>query len=124
MTAYHYAQTLANRVRDDMAAIRQAERDAAQYCNGMAFDGADAEEIYRNALEHCGVPRSDTAGIGASSLRVILRNLPTPGSPAWRAAPPMAFDSASHGPSVLASILKGIKPPRDISHRNDFRRCL
>jgi hypothetical protein len=122
MSAYHYAQTLANRVREDMAALRQAERDAAQYCDGMAFDGADAEEIYRNALEHRGVPRSNTAGIGASSLRVILRNLPRPGSSAWRGAPAMAYDSASQGPSVLDSILKGIKPPRDGSNRNDFRR--
>jgi hypothetical protein len=121
LSAYHYAQTLANRVRDDISALRQAERDVAQYCNGMAFDGSDAEEIYRNALEHCGVSRSDTAGIGASSLRVILRNLPTPGSPAWRAAPPMAMD-ASQGPSVLDSILKGVRRPLDLSNRNDFRR--
>jgi hypothetical protein len=121
MTAYHYAQTLASRVRQDFAAIRQAERDVAQYCNGMAFDGSDAEGIYRNALEHCGVSRSDTAGIGASSLRVILKNLPRPGSSAWRAAPPMAMD-ASQGPSALDAILKDIKPPRDGSHRNDFRR--
>jgi hypothetical protein len=28
----------------------------------------------------------------------------------------------SSGSSVLDGILKGIKPPRDGSHRNDFRR--
>jgi hypothetical protein len=33
----------------------------------------------------------------------------------------MAYDGSA-GSSALDGILKGIKPPRDGSHRNDFRR--
>jgi hypothetical protein len=116
---YNMANAVSDRVASAMAAIREAERAAAQYC-GMAFDGGSAEEIYRNALEHCGVPRSDTAGLSASELRTVLKHRPTLGSQAWRSSPAMAQDSKT--PSVLDSILGGIKPPRDSTTRNDLRR--
>jgi hypothetical protein len=90
----------------------------------MAFDGATAADVYRAGLDHIGVSRRETAGLSASELRVILKNLPLSGAGdvVTRSSAAMAYDSASHGPSVLDSILKGIKPPRDRSTRNDFRR--
>ena len=117
MNAYEYAAAAAGRVRSDMAALRTAERDAALHCDGMAFDCADADEVYRAALQHRGVPRSETAGLDASELQIILRNLPRHGSSAWRAAPALAFDASQ--PSVLDDILAVVKPPRDRA-RNDI----
>jgi hypothetical protein len=124
MSTASYFKTLGqieDRVAERMGSLRQAERDVALHCGGMAFDGATAEEVYRAGLDHVGVPRSETAGLNIHSLRALLKYRPTPGSPAWRSAPAMAFDSTP-GDSVLDSILKGIKPPRDRSTRNDFLR--
>jgi hypothetical protein len=89
----------------------------------MAFDAATAADVYRAGLDHIGVPRRETAGLSASALRVILKNLPLSGAGGvvTRSSAGMAYDSAS-GPSVLDSILKGVPRPRDRSTRNDFRR--
>jgi hypothetical protein len=86
----------------------------------MAFDsGGGAEEVYQAGLEHIGIPRRETAGMNAAQLRVLLKNVRT--SQASHGAPAMAYDGSA-GSSALDGILKGIKPPRDGSHRNDFRR--
>jgi hypothetical protein len=127
MSLSSYFKTLdqiEDRVTARMTELRQAERDVALHCGGMAFDGATAADVYRAGLDHIGVSRRETAGLSASELRVILKNLPLSGAGGvvTRSSAAMAYDSASHGPSVLDSILKGIKPPRDFSHRNDFRR--
>jgi hypothetical protein len=126
MSIAGYYKTLGeieNRVTAKMEERRQAEKDVALHCNGMAFDGASAEEIYRAGLESVGVPKRDTYGMSTSSLRILLKNLPLSGAGGvvTRSSARMAYDSAS-GPSVLDSILNGIKPPRDRSTRNDFRR--
>ena len=126
MSTASYFKTLGqieDRVTARMAELRQAERDVALYC-GMAFDGATtAAEAYRAGLDHIGVSRRETAGLSATELRVLLKNLPRSGAGGvTRSSAAMAYDSASHGPSVLDSILRGIKQPRDGSHRNDFRR--
>jgi hypothetical protein len=72
MNAYEIARNVRARIVDEMRDLRQAERDVAQHC-GMAFDGDSAEEVYRSALEHhFGVPRSKTASLSASHLRVVL----------------------------------------------------
>jgi hypothetical protein len=76
---------------------------------------------YRKGLEHLGVPRSETSRLDAASLKTILKHTARPGS---QHASRMAFDTRDGGSPVLDSILKGIKPPRDLSNRNDFRRCL
>jgi hypothetical protein len=122
--AYNAAHAAADRVSERMVALRQADRDVAQYCGGMAFDGATAEDVYRAGLDHLGVPKRDTVGLRAPELRVILKTLPRfgTGGVVTRSSAAMAFDSTAT--SALDSILKGIKPPRDGSHRNDFRRCL
>jgi hypothetical protein len=125
MSMVSYFKTLGqieDRVMARTEELRQAERDVAQHCGGMAFDGATAADVYRAGLEHIGVPRRETAGLSASELRVILKNLPLSGAGGVTRSSAMAFDSASQGPSVLDSILKGVKPPRDRSNRNDFRR--
>ena len=111
-----------DRVSARMTELRQAERDVALHCGGMAFDGATAADVYRAGLDHVGVPRRETAGLSASELRVILKNLPRSGAGGvvTRSSAAMAFDSRE--PSPLDSILKGIRPPRDGSTRNDFRR--
>jgi hypothetical protein len=127
MSTASYFKTLGqieDRVAARMTDLRQAERDVALHCNGMALDGATAEEVYRAGLEHCGISRSETSGLSVAALRVLLKNRPSPGSSAWRDTPAMAFDSTPGERSALDGILKGIKPPRDGSHRNDFRRCL
>ena len=121
MSIASYYKTLGqieDRVMAKTAELRQAEKDVSLHC-GMAFDGQSAEEVYRAGLDHIGVPRSETAGLNIHSLRALLKHRPTPGSPAWRSTTAMAFDST---PSVLDGILKGIKAPRDLSNRNDFRR--
>ena len=127
MSMASYFKTLGqieDRVTARMTELRQAERDVALHCGGMAFDGATAEEVYRAGLDHIGVSRRETAGLSASELRMILKNLPIShrGGVVSGASASMAYDSASHGPSVLNSILKGVPRPRDLSHRNDFRR--
>jgi hypothetical protein len=103
MYKYEIERLATDRAFAAMAEFRQAERDIAQHL-GMAFDGDSAEEIYRRALAHCGIPRSETDGLSASTLKVLLRNRPMPGSRAWRDAPAMAFD-ASGEESVLDDIL-------------------
>ena len=127
MSVASYFKTLGqieDRVSARMTELRQAERDVALHCGGMAFDGATAADVYRAGLDHVGVPRRETAGLSASELRVILKNLPRSGAGGvvTRSSAAMAYDSASHGPSVLDSILKGVRRPRDLSNRNDFRR--
>ena len=122
--AYNIAHDVADRVSSAMVELRQAERDVALHCGGMAFDAATAADVYRAGLDHIGVPRRETAGLSASALRVILKNLPLSGAGGvvTRSSAAMAYDSASQGPSVLDSILNGIEAPRDRSARNDFRR--
>ena len=127
MSLSSYFKTLdqiEDRVTARMTELRQAERDVALHCGGMAFDGATAEEVYRAGLDHVGVSRRETAGLSASELRVILKNLPIShrGGVVSGSSAAMAYDSASQGPSVLDSILKGVRRPRDLSNRNDFRR--
>ena len=112
-----------SRLDERMSELRQAESDVSLYCGPMAFDAASAEEVYRHALEHVGVPKHETDGLSASTLRVILKNLPRSGAGAVRSSAAMAYDSAE-GPSALDGILKGIKPPRDSTTKNDRRRCL
>ena len=122
MNTYQFAQSVADRASEKMRALREADRDVALHCNGLAFDGATAEDVYRAGLDHCGVPMRETVGLSASELRVILKNLPRSGAGGVTRSSAMAYDSASHGPSVLDSILKGVRRPRDLSNRNDFRR--
>jgi hypothetical protein len=125
MSTASYFKTLGqieDRVTARMTELRQAEREVALHCGGMAFDGNSAEEVYRKGLEHLGVPRSETSRLSVAALRILLKNRPAPGSRAWRDAPAMAFDSTPGEKSILDGILKGIKPPRDLSNRNDFRR--
>jgi hypothetical protein len=127
MSISGYYKTLGqieDRVMARAAELRQAEKDVALRCGGMAFDGASAADVYRAGLDHVGVSRRETAGLSASELRVILKNLPLSGAGGvvTRSSAAMAFDSASQGPSVLDSILKGVRRPRDLSNRNDFRR--
>jgi hypothetical protein len=119
-SSYDIARSVRARIVDEMRDLRQAERDVAQHC-GMAFDGDSAEEVYRSALEHhFGVPRSKTAGLSASHLRVVLKNLPVPGSPRFgQRSAAMAFDGASDG--KLDSILRGAPELTDLSTRNDVR---
>ena len=125
MSTASYFKTLGqieDRVTSRMTELRQAERDVALHCNGMAFDGASAADVYRAGLDHVGVPRRETAGLSATELRVLLKNLPRSGAGGvvTRSSAAMAFDSRE--PSVLDSILKGVRRPRDLSNRNDFRR--
>jgi hypothetical protein len=127
MSISGYYKTLGqieDRVMARAAELRQAEKDVALRCGGMAFDGATAADVYRAGLDHIGVSRRETAGLSASELRVILKNLPLSGAGGvvTRSSAGMAYDSASQGPSVLDSILKGVRRPRDLSNRNDFRR--
>src|ERR1700679_3056736 len=98
MSMAGYYKTLGqieDRVTARMAELRQAERDVALHCSGMAFDGATAEEVYRAGLDHVGVPRRETAGLSASELRVILKNLPRSGAGGVvpRSSAAMAFAS-------------------------------
>jgi hypothetical protein len=127
MSMVSYFKTLGqieDRVMATAAELRQAEKDVALHCGGMAFDGASATDVYRAGLDHIGVSRRETAGLSASELRVILKNLPIShrGGVVSGSSAAMAYDSASQGPSVLDSILKGVRRPRDLSNRNDFRR--
>jgi hypothetical protein len=127
MSLSSYFKTLdqiEDRVTARMTELRQAERDVALHCGGVAFDGATAADVYRAGLDHIGVSRRETAGLSASELRVILKNLPIShrGGVVSGSSAAMAYDSASQGPSVLDSILKGVRRPRDLSNRNDFRR--
>ena len=101
----YQSREIEHRVMARMSEFRQAERDVAQHL-GMAFDGDNAEEIYRNALDHCGIPRGDTSSLNVFSLRALLKHRPVPGSQAWRSTPAMAFDSPEG--SVLDDILAGI----------------
>lgn len=119
------ATEVARRVRagivDEMNDLRQAERDVALYApeiSGMAFD--NAETAYETALASRGVSRDEMRNLSASAMRLLLKNLPR-GADGVASAAAMAFDSEGSG-SPLDSILKGIKPPRDISIRSDFRR--
>jgi hypothetical protein len=98
----YQAREIERRVMTRMAEFRQAQRDVAQHCE-MAFDANTAEDYYRAGLEHCGVPRSETSGLNVFSLKALLKYRPRPGSPAWRDAPAMAYDSGEK--SVLDDIL-------------------
>jgi hypothetical protein len=122
MSTASYFKTLGqieDRVTARMTELRQAERDVALHCDGMAFDGATAEEVYRNALEHCGISRSETSSLNVFSLKALLKHRPTPGSHAWRSAPAMAFDSKP-GNSTLDAILKDITAPRNLTGRGEI----
>ena len=106
MSVASYFRTLGqieDRVTARMTELRQAERDVALRCGGMAFDGATAADVYRAGLDHIGVSRRETAGLSATELRVLLKNLPRSGAGGvvTRSSAAMAYDSASHGPSVL-----------------------
>jgi hypothetical protein len=116
--AYNLAHAAGERASSAMVALRQADRDVAKYCDGLAFDAATAEEVYRAGLEHLGVPKRELAGLSASALRVLLKNLPRSGAGGTVDSAAMAFD-ASEGSSALSSILAGIEAPRDISTRSD-----
>jgi hypothetical protein len=119
--AYNIAHDAADRVFSAMHELHQAERDVALHCNGMAFDGKSAEDIYRQALvDGFGVPERELRNLDAATLRVLLKHQAKPGAPQRHFESSMAHDSNT--PSPLDSILKGIKPPRDLSTRNDFRR--
>jgi hypothetical protein len=121
MSMVSYFKTLGqieDRVTARMTELRQAERDVALHCNGMACDGATAEDVYRAGLDHIGVSRRETAGLSASALRVLLKNVRA-GSHASH-APAMAFD-ASQDDGKLSSILAGVEPPKNLSTRSDFR---
>jgi hypothetical protein len=122
MSMVSYFKTLGqieDRVTARMTELRQAERDVALHCNGMACDAAaTAEDVYRAGLDHIGVPRRETAGLSASALRTILKNVRA-GSYASH-APAMAFD-ASQDDGKLSSILAGVEPPKNLSTRSDFR---
>jgi hypothetical protein len=123
MSTASYFKTLGqieDRVTARMTALRDAEREVAQRCPGMAFDGATAEDVYRAGLNHLGIAKADLSGMNVAGLRALLKHTPRPGTPAWRNAPAMAYDSKE--PSVLDGILSGLKPPRDRSTRNDFLR--
>jgi hypothetical protein len=122
-TYYRTLVEVEDRLAERMSSFRQAERDVALHCGGMAFDVDSAEEVYRAGLDHIGVSRRETDGLSASALRVILKNIPISQrrGVVSRSSAAMAFD-ASEDSSPLDSILKGIKPPRDLSTRNDFRR--
>ena len=126
MSVSSYFKTLGqieDRVSARMTEFRQAERDVALHCGGMAFDGATAADVYRAGLDHVGVPRRETAGLSASELRVILKNLPRSGAGGVvTRSSAMAMDANESTGGPLDSILKGIPRPRDRSHRNDFRR--
>jgi hypothetical protein len=125
MSLASYFKTLGqikDRVSARMTELRQAERDVALHCGGMAFDGATAADVYRAGLDHVGVPRRETAGLSASELRVILKNLPRSGAGGVTRSSAMAMDANESTGGPLDSILKGIPRPRDRSHRNDFRR--
>jgi hypothetical protein len=126
MSMAGYYKTLGqieDRVTARMAELRQAERDVALHCSGMAFDGATAADVYRAGLDHVGVSRRETAGLSASELRVILKNLPRSGAGGVvTRSSAMAMDANESTGGPLDSILKGIPRPRDRSHRNDFRR--
>ena len=77
----------------------------------MAFSGVagdNAEEIYRNALEHSGISRRETASLLSTALRTLLKHRPMPGSSAWRNAPAIAYDPTPGEKSVLDDILVGI----------------
>ena len=115
--AYNLSRAAVDRVSDEMASLRQAEKDAVTYC-GQAFDGNSAVEVYKAALDHIGVPRRDLAGMNAASLRILLKNVRS--SQASHGAPAMAFD-ASQDDGKLSSILSGVEPPKNLSTRSDFR---
>jgi hypothetical protein len=127
MSNASYFKTLGqieDRVTSRMTELRQAEHDVALHCPGMAADTVgSAEELYRAGLEHCGVSKRETAGLDARTLRILLKNLPRSGAggSVRASSASMAYDSAG-GSGVLDTILKGIKPPRNGSHRNDFLR--
>ena len=104
MNRYEIERLAADSAFAAIAERRQAESDVMSHV-GLAFDGADAKEIYRNALEHCGVSRDDTQYLTTASLKVLLKHRPTPGSREWRNAPAMAFDTGEK--SVLDDILAG-----------------
>jgi hypothetical protein len=120
---YNIVHAAVDRASAAMAEMRQAERDVAAHTGGMAFDADSAAEIYRKALDHCGVSRREIAGLSASALRVILKNLPLSGAggvvTSYSAS--MAMDAAE-GSSALSEILDGIPVPRDISIPSDRRR--
>jgi hypothetical protein len=119
---YNIAHAAVDRASSAMVELRQADRDVAKYCDGMAFDAATAEDVYRAGLDHCGVPMRETAGLPAAALRILLKNLPRSGSGGTvGSAAAVAFD-ASEGSSALSSILNGIEAPRDISTRSDRLR--
>jgi hypothetical protein len=127
MSTASYFKTLGqieDRVTARMVELRQAELDVRPYVghlntSGMALDSAAA--VYRHALvDGFGVPERELRHLDAANLRVILKHQAKPGAPQRHFEPTMAHDSNT--PSPLDSILKGIKPPRDRSTRNDFRR--
>jgi hypothetical protein len=94
------AREVESRVTARLRNQLQTKDDARRDC-GLAFDGADAAEIYANALDHVGVPRSETTGLDARSLALIWRQARR-GS--WTSRG-MAFDAQGVGPA-LASIFK------------------
>jgi hypothetical protein len=88
----------------------------------LAMSAHGAVHVYRAGLDYLSVSKRDTVGLRAPELRVILKTLPRfgTGGVVTRSSAAMAFDSTAT--SALDSILKGIKPPRDQSTHNDFRR--
>jgi hypothetical protein len=118
---YNIVHAAVDRASSAMNERLQADREVAKYCGGLAFDGVSATEVYRNALDHCGVSRNETAGLSASALRVLLKNLPRSGAGGTVDSASMAFD-AGEGSSVLSSILDGIPAPKNISTRSDRLR--
>jgi hypothetical protein len=119
--SYNIAHAAADLAISAVAEMRQAEKDVALFCNGLAFDAKSPVDIYRAGLDHCGVPMRETAGLNAAALRVLLKNLPRSGAGGTVGSESMAMD-ASEGSSALSSILDGIPVPRNLSTRSDRLR--
>jgi hypothetical protein len=88
--------------KDEVSAV------IGHFASGMAFDSAEA--VYRTGLEALGV-KDDLKDMGLTGLKVLFKNVPRPGAAGAPRELALAQDSKS--PSVLDSILKGVKPPRN-----------
>jgi hypothetical protein len=106
MSMYTAAIAVEDRVMRRLRELNQAKRET-----GMAFDGDTPEAVYRAAIVSPGVSYNEIAGLPVSALKVVLKNVPAPGSRSRRSA--MAFDSAAT--ARLDEILGGVPMPVDLS---------
>lgn len=94
-------------IKENLAAVRDAEREVEPYVGKLAMSFDSAESVRRAALDVLGV---DHDGVHPSALSAILKAQPLPGGA--RPAPKAHRDSMASAEADFAKLVGGLEPVR------------